>query len=93
MVRYTLYKEPGECDLFSVIRYLYYIDHPLLPTVIIERGHPYGMELPAIYDHNANILHSGLNECVGFYEERTGVPNLLDRAITFKSHNKDFHIY
>lgn len=91
--RYTLYKNPIQTDTLAIVQYLYHNNIFLLPTVIIEKNHPRNLVLPAIYDHYCNELFEGIDECVRFYENYTGITQLLDNALSFKAANPDFHIY
>lgn len=91
--RYTLYKNPIQTDTLAIVQYLYHNDIFMLPTVIIEKNHPHGIELPAIYDHLCNELYEGIDECVRFYETYTGMTGTLDAALAFKAAHPDFHIY
>lgn len=91
--RYTLYKRPIEMDTLAIVKYLYSIDKPFLPTVIVERAWPEGIKLPAIYDHRNNLLYEGIDGCVRFYEITTGeATGLLDRAVHFMNAHPDYRI-
>jgi len=65
----------------------------MLPTIIIERGHPHNITLPCIYDRDANVLYEGLDGCVKFYEEKSGMANILDNATAFKASNPNYRIH
>lgn len=92
-VKYTLYKNPVELETLAMVRYLFTQDAILLPTVIIERGHPPGIQLPSIYDHNKNELYEGIQGCVQFYESQSGISDVLTKAQTFASEHPSFRIY
>lgn len=94
-MRWTLYKSPEDTNVPNVIRYLYDIDKPLFPTVVIQRAHPHGLTLPAIYDHLANILYEGLEECIRFLEYKSGVGAELQliNAINYSSDNSEHNQY
>lgn len=92
-MRYTLYKNPVQMDTLAIVKYLYYIGKPILPTVIVEHGWPEGLELPCIFDHQACKLYQGIEECLKFYEHETGEDaGLLDRALQFVNANPTYRI-
>lgn len=92
-IRYTIYKHPIEMDTLAIVKYLYSMDKPMLPTVIVERAWPEGLELPAIYDHRSNLLYEGIDKCAEFYELTAGEPaGLLDRARNFMNSYPGYRI-
>lgn len=91
--QYTLYKEPVQTDTLAIVRYLYSQGIVLFPTVIVERNHPSGISLPAIYEYSTNTLYEGLDECVRFYEEHSGCIDLFMKANRFHSDNPDYRIH
>lgn len=90
--KYTLYKNPIDLDTLAMVRYLYANSVVLLPTVIIERKHPEKIVLPAIYEYETNQLYEGIDECVRFYESKSGMSNLLDLAHAFAHSNPNYRI-
>lgn len=90
---YTLYKNPIQMETLAIVQYLYHNNIFILPTVIVERNHPDGIILPAIYDHKLNTLYEGIDECVKYYEIRSGISNLLENAQMFKEQNPQFRIW
>lgn len=91
--RYTLYKKPCQYETLAIIQYLYHNDIFVLPTVIVEHNHPKHIELPSIYDHRANILYQGIEECLLFFEAKTNMTNLYNESIQFKENNPSFQIH
>jgi hypothetical protein len=72
---------------------MYAQDHIIIPTVIIEHGHPDHLRLPAIYEYATNVLYEGLDECVQFFEQHTGITNVLSESAAFKVLHPCFRIY
>ncbi len=73
-VRYTLYKDPADVSLLRVIETLLRNhDISILPSVIVQHGHPRNIDLPAIYEYSTNELHEGHEACMDFYAKHSGV--------------------
>lgn len=88
---YILYKNPIQLETLYIVQYLHYNKINLLPQSIIERNHPqFISQLPSIV-HN-NKLYSGLDEVVKFYEDYSGINNLLEKANKFKKQNPKYAI-
>lgn len=90
--RYTLYKQPIQLETLHVVRYLYHSGIYILPTVIVEHGHPPNITLPSIYHHDTNELYEGLEECIRFYEKISGVSDVMNLANAFHESNPEYTI-
>ena len=91
--RYTLYTQPIQLETLHIVRYLYHLNIHVLPTVVVERGHPRNILLPSIYNHDTNELYEGLEECVRFYEQMSGVSDIMNLAKEFHESHPDDRIF
>jgi len=90
---YTLYKNPIQLDTLAIVRYIYYTGINLQPTTCIERNYPESItEIPSILDHDINQIHTGLSNVIKYYEDKTGITNLLEKSLKFAEENPDFKI-
>ena len=88
---YTLYKNPIQLDTLYIVQYLYSIGIILLPSLVIERNYPqFVTDLPSIV-YNNNI-YNGIEKVIAFYEEKSGIDNLLEKAKEFKMKNPKYTI-
>ena len=88
---YTIYKNPIQLDTLYIVQYLHYNNINALPNAIIERNHPsFVTTLPTIVYEN--MIYSGIEEVVYFYEKISGISNLLDKALEFKHKNPKYTI-
>ena len=89
---YTLYKNPIQPDTLDIVHFLKSEGIALQPDVIVEREHPPEvLPLPSIVDTDKKLLYRGLEGCVQFYEERSGIQGILQRARQWRTHNPDHH--
>lgn len=91
-IRYTLYKTTEHDYILDVVQYLYHINNPMFPTVIVKHRHPANLILPAIYDHAENVLYEGDDGCQQFFETYTREHNLFQRAALFKEEQPSYII-
>lgn len=93
---YILYKNPVQLETLHIVQYLHSLNIHILPASIIERNHPsFITELPTIIHKNKDgSLHtySGLHQVICFYEEISGISNLLEKANEFKKNNPKYTI-
>lgn len=88
---YILYKQPISLDTLNIVRYLHYCGLNYVPSTIIERNYPdYITMLPSVV-HN-NVLYSGLDQVAIFYENLSGINNILQKALEFKDNNPTYLI-
>lgn len=81
---YVLYKSPISPETLKIVRYLHSQGIDARPSSIVERNHPpQAIELPSIYDKNANEWHVGLARCCEYYQSATGASNVLEGATAF----------
>ena len=74
---YVLHKHPMQIDTLRIVRWLHHHGIPMLPTRCVERNHPaWVRELPAIETRSERYV--GLDACIAFYEECSGVGNLRE---------------
>jgi hypothetical protein len=88
-VTYTLYKEPMSLDTLYIVQYLHAHGTTLIPKYIIERNHGVSV-LPSVA--HGDKLYLGLLEVVKFYENASGISNLLIKAREWKENNPDYRI-
>ncbi len=86
---YILYKLPIQLETLYIVQYLHANGIILLPKYIIERNHGI-VVLPTII-HNNNT-YSGLLEVVKFYENASGINDLLTKAKDWKDINPNYRI-
>ena len=92
MIDYILYKNPTQLDTLYIVQYLYYMGVKLTPRYCIERNHPcWVSELPSIETSNGE-KYIGLESCIAFYEENSGIINLLYKSKQFKELNPKYCI-
>ena len=76
---YILFKNANQPDTRAIVAHLINSGKIYTPTVIVERNHPaWVTRLPAIFCRNTGERFLGLDECVKFWEERTGESGLAD---------------
>jgi len=86
---YVLYKEPVSLDTLHIVQYLHSNGILLLPKYIIERNHGYKV-LPTIVC--GNKIYAGILEVVKFYENNSGIHNLLSKSREWKLNNSNYRI-
>ncbi len=91
MVEYTLYKEPISLDTLAIVQYLHANGIDMQPTYIVERNHNPGYDLPYIITNEK--LYNGLNEVVKFYEQNSGITDLLKKSTHWKSFFPNYRIH
>lgn len=91
---YDLYKEPIQLEILAIVKYLYANKIVLVPKRIIERNHTLLntsiTTLPTIVC--GDDIYSGIHEVIRFYEEKSGIQDLLNKALEFKLSNPDYRI-
>ena len=93
-VVYVLYKRPVELDTLNAVQYLHHIGVSVEPQACIERNHPpWVTMLPAIHDLTSQRMYVGLDACISFYEQLSGVSDLLQKSRQFKERNPDYRIH
>ena len=90
---YILYKNPEQYDTLAIVQYLNHIERPNEPSTCIERGAPPGTQMPSILDQWTGQWYLGLANVVRYYEERSGITNLLNIAEQFKRDQPDYTIH
>ncbi len=90
---YILYKNPISYDTLAIVQYLHYVGKPNEPVSCVERGGPLGLLVPSIFDTTTNKWYQGIDDVVGYYEECSGITNLLATAEQFKKENPDYTIH
>lgn len=82
MPQFILYRQPLQVDTLAVVRYLHHIGHPCAPTRCIAGNHPdWVHELPSIQTPTKRYI--GIGSCLDFWQEQSGVEDLLEKAISF----------
>jgi hypothetical protein len=89
MTEYILYKEPVSLDTLNIVQYLHAHGIHLVPKFIIERNHGVA-ELPTIVCQN--VIYSGLSKVVEFYEDKSGIKDLLGKSREWKTCNPNYRI-
>ena len=88
---YTLYKNPIQLETLYIVQYLHYKNIMFLPSIIIERNYPqFVTELPTI--NYKNKIYNGLVEIISLYENISGIDNILEKAIEFKTQHPKYTI-
>lgn len=88
-INYILYKEPVSLDTLYIVQYLHAHGIKLVPKFIIERNHGVKV-LPTIVC--GNNIYSGLQEVIGFYEQISGITDILTKSREWKELNPDYRI-
>lgn len=93
-VRYSLFKNPLQMDTLAIVQYLNSIGIKLLPEQIIESNwekiDSRIVRVPSIT--TTGRIYLGLIEVIDFYEEKSGIKNLLVKAEQFKKENPNYRI-
>lgn len=90
-IMYTLYKNPIQLDTLYIVQFLHSIGINFQPSLVIERNYPsFVTDLPTIV-HN-NMIYSGIEKVISFYEQNSGITNLLEKAKEFKMQNPKYTI-
>lgn len=88
---YTLYKNPIQLDTLYIVQFLYSVGIDLRPNTIIERNHPIeATELPSLYDQDEKKWYVGLHACVAYYENKSLIYDVLQKASEFKNKQSEF---
>ncbi len=86
---YILYKQPIQLETLHIVQFLHVNGIILLPKYIIERNLGVAVLPTIIYDNNT---YSGLLEVVKFYENTSGISDLLAKARDWKDKNPNYRI-
>jgi hypothetical protein len=91
---FVLYKNAVQLDTLEIVRFLHAARVPgASPASCVERAWPQWVtELPAIKDLDDGTLYVGMQRCVSFWEARSGVSNLRDRARAFSEQHPAFRV-
>jgi len=90
---YILYKNPIQYDTLYIVQYLHYLGIILKPQYCIERNYPsWVTSLPSIYVSNNDKKYIGLEECIKFFQQESGVNNVLYKSNEFKKLNPEYRI-
>lgn len=94
MVReYILYKQPIQYETLHIVQYLHFLGISLLPKHCIERSYPdWVTALPSIYVPQTGEQYIGLDECVLFFEQESGVQGILEESTCFKQKHPEYRI-
>jgi hypothetical protein len=91
---YTLYKHPFQDDTLAIVRYCHHKGIICLPIICVERNHGISEDLlPAIKDHDTDTWYYGTNEVIRFYQLRTGLDDILHRALKFQKTHPDYVVH
>jgi hypothetical protein len=90
---YVLYKHPIQYDTLNIVRYLHSIGKSNEPLHCIERNYPdWVLELPSIKELNG-ATHIGFENVVKYYENVSGITDLLEKVNIFKTNNTNYTIH
>lgn len=90
---YTLYKNPIQLDTLAIVQYLHSIGTDMRPQKIIERLFPeWVTELPSIEETYSGTQYVGMQQCVQFWEQQSGVTQLQQKAAKFKHDYPNYRI-
>lgn len=93
MTIYHLHKAPIQLETLHIVQYLYSRGINLRPTVVYECNHDVRTTLlPSIHDIDKNEWHIGLDACILFYEQQSGIKDIVKLANEFKKNHDDFRI-
>ena len=80
-------------DTLAIVQYLDSLGKRIQPVHCIERNYPtWVADLPSIEIVHGGHKFVGLDACCTFYENVSGVSNLLGKAMTFKLENAEYRI-
>jgi len=91
---YHLFQLPTQEELVAVVQYLWSLDIDARPQAVIETGwEDWGVtDLPAIYDVDQDSMYQGLDACMYYYEQATGMDDLLQQALQHKKAHPYYRI-
>ncbi len=90
---YVLYKNPIQHNTLHIVQYLHSIGKSNEPQHCIERNYPeWAINLPAIKELNGTT-HIGFENVVKYYEQKSGVKDLLEKVNIFKIENPNYTIH
>jgi hypothetical protein len=91
---YILYKQPIQYETLYIVQYLHSLGIHVIPKYCIERNYPlWVLECPSIHALTTDKKYIGLNACVLFYEEVSGITDLLQKSIQFKQLHPEYRIH
>lgn len=90
---YILYKQPIQYETLHIVQYLHFLGIAVRPLICVEREHPsWVSDLPSILIPSTGERFIGLDECVQFYEQVSGVNGVLEEATEFKKKHPEYRI-
>jgi hypothetical protein len=89
---YILYKNALQLDTLKIVRYLHFNGKSNLPKYVIERSHPeWVTELPSLIEYDGT-KHIGKSEVIKYYENKSGIDDILNKANLFSVSNPNYTI-
>ena len=81
---YILYKAPVQLETLSIVQYLHSLGKLARPLYCIERSYPGWVHRVPSIETSSGDKYIGIDECVEYYEQISGVDDILQKALEFK---------
>jgi len=90
---YILYTQPFQYETVHILRYLHFLGIGILPKHCIKEDYPeWVSSLPSIYVPKTSERYIGLDECVRFFEEESGLQGVLEESTLFNQKRPEYRI-
>lgn len=91
VVRYVLYLGAAQQEINDIILYLDSRKKNFKPAAVFERSFPPQIvRLPALHDMDSNTLYVGFDKCIEFYEGKSKIKDIHNKAILFLRKNPNY---
>lgn len=90
--KYVLYMtDQQSVDINNIILYLDSRKKNLKPAAVFQRSiPPQIVRLPALHDMDSNTLYVGFDKCLEFYELKSKIKDIHNKAILFIRKNPNY---
>jgi hypothetical protein len=93
LVKYVLYMTDQHIEINDIILYLDSRKKNFKPAAVFQRSFPAQIvRLPALHDMDSNTLYVGFDKCLEFYEAKSKIKDINNKAILFLRKNPNYSL-
>ena len=91
IAKYVLYMTDQHYEINNIILYLDSRKKNLKPAAVFQRSIPAQIiRLPALHDMDSNTLYVGFDKCLEFYEKKSRIKDINNKATLFVRKNPSY---